>query len=152
MKQKFFIIILMVLVGTFVSCASTHNAIENNLRSGMSKYSVRRMLGPPYKIERSQGYDLWIYKFSWKKREYTRTVFFNAGHTVKLGRLTPYPDYEKRISQAQSFKEYEINARLRHRQKEAGFRTINSVNNKKTSTKNRRKSLSQKRKSRRRKK
>ena len=151
MKQKIFIIILMVLVGAFISCASTRNAIEN-LRPGMSKYSVRRMLGPPYKIERSQGYDLWIYKFSWKSREYTKTVFFNAGRTVKLGRLTPHPNYEKKISRAQSFKEYEINARLRHQQKEAGFRTINSVNNKKISIKNsRKKSLSRKRKSRRRK-
>ncbi|MDE0118952.1 MAG: outer membrane protein assembly factor BamE [Bdellovibrionales bacterium] len=114
----------------FTSCVSTHTALQN-IEHGLDKQRVRNTIGKPFAVGRSNGLDRWTYKFRWNSQEYTRDVFFDEGRIQKVGPLTPYPNYEKKMKEAESLEEYETNVNFYQRQKEAGFREINSEKKKK---------------------
>ncbi|MDE0518073.1 MAG: outer membrane protein assembly factor BamE [Bdellovibrionales bacterium] len=117
---------LFVIYGFFLtSCVSTHTALQK-VEHGLDKQRVRDTIGKPFSVGRSDGLDRWTYKFRWNSQEYTRDVFFDEGRVQKVGPLTPYPNYEKKMKEAESLEEYERNAQFYQRQKEAGFREINS--------------------------
>ncbi len=116
---------LIVCFFLFTSCVSTHTALQE-MRSGSSKEQVRNTAGKPYSVDRYDGMDRWTYKFSWNSQEYTRDVFFDEGRVQKVGTLTLYPNYEKKMKSAETLEEYEINASLYQKQKESAFREINS--------------------------
>ena len=110
----------------FSSCISTYTALQNT-QPGVSKVKVRNTVGKPLKVSRFDGMDLWTYKFKRQSQEFTRQVFFDSGQVVKIGPLTPYPNYEKKMLDADNLDEYEVNASLYQKQKEKGFREINSL-------------------------
>ena len=122
----FRIIFLIVVSGFLISCVSTYTALQE-LQPGLSKERVRNTIGKPFSAGRSDGIDHWTYKLKWNSQEYTRNVFFDAGKVQKVGPLTSYPNYEQKMIEAESMEEYEINAALYKKQKEAGFREINSL-------------------------
>ena len=121
-----FLVISFLLLS---SCVSTHTALQN-IEHGLSKQGVRNTIGKPFSVGRSDGFDRWTYKFRWNSQEYTRDIFFDEGQVQKIGSVTPYPNYEKKMTEAEDLEEYEINATLYQRQKEAGFREINSLKKK----------------------
>ena len=121
-----FLVISFLLLS---SCVSTHTALQN-IEHGLSKQGVRNTIGKPFSVGRSDGLDRWTYKFRWNSQEYTRDIFFDEGQVQKIGPVTPYPNYEKKMTEAEDLEEYEINATLYQRQKEAGFREINSLKKK----------------------
>ena len=109
-----------------VSCVSTYTALQE-LQPGINKERVRNTVGQPFSVGRSDGIDHWTYKFKWNSQEYTRNVVFDEGKVQKIGPLTPYPNYEQKMIEAESLEEYEINATLYQKQKQAGFRELNSI-------------------------
>ena len=120
------ILSLTVLASCLASCVSTHTALQN-LSTGLSKPDVRNRVGRPYRVQRLQGQDVWVYKFKWRAQKYTQTVVFDEGLVQKTGPLEPYPNYKKKMQEAESLDDYEANAFLYQKQKETGFRTINSI-------------------------
>lgn len=110
----------------FTSCVSTYTALQE-MQPGLTKEEVRNTIGKPKFVGRSGGMDRWIYRFQWGSQEYTRGVFFDEGRVQKIGPLAPYPNYKKKMTEAETMEEYETNAALYQRQKEAGFREINSL-------------------------
>ena len=121
--MPFFIASFLLLV----SCVSTYTSLQE-LHPGSSKERVRNTVGKPFSVGRSDGIDHWTYKFKWNSQEYTRNVFFDEGKVQKVGPLTPYPNYRQKMIEAESLEEYEINAALYQKQKQDGFREINSLN------------------------
>jgi len=118
---------LFVILFCFTSCVSTYTALQE-IEPGINKQQVRNTIGRPDSVSRWDGMDRWTYKLKWNAQEYTQDVFFDEGRVQKTGPLTPYPNYRKKMIEAESLEEYEINAILYQKQKEAGFREINSVN------------------------
>ncbi len=110
-------------------CVSTRQALQE-MAPGTSKERAWNTLGKPAKVGRWDGLDRWTYQFRWRSQEYTQDLFFDEGKVVKTGPLLPYPNYGQKMAQADSMEEYEMNAVLYQRQKEAGFREINTLNNK----------------------
>lgn len=100
------------------------------MQPGLTKEEVRNTVGKPNFVRRLNGMDRWIYQFHWDSQEYTRDVFFDEGRVQKIGPLTPYPNYKKKMTEAETMEEYEINAALYQKQKESGFRKINSLKKK----------------------
>lgn len=123
MSHIFFFTISYLLL---VSCVSTYTALQK-LQPGLNKEEVRNTIGRPDSVGRSDGMDRWTYKMSWGSQKYTQDVFFDEGKVQKVRPLTPYPNYKSKMIEAESMEEYEINATLYQKQKEAGFREINSV-------------------------
>ena len=119
----------------FTSCVSTYTALQE-MQPGLTKEEVRNTVGRPYFVGRLNGMDRWVYQFNWESQEYTRDVFFDEGRVQKIGPLTPYPNYKKKMTEAETLEEYEINATLYQKQKESGFREINSLNKKTQKIKN----------------
>ncbi len=110
----------------FVACTSTYKALQE-IEPGLTKQETRIELGKPNSVGRSKGWDRWTYKFKKESEEYTQDVFFDDGRLIKVGPLTPYPNYKKKMTEAETLEEYEIHALLYQKQKSAGFREINSV-------------------------
>lgn len=121
------IIIWTIFFSCLSSCVSTYTALQN-LPLSSDKATVRTILGKPSSVGRTDGRDQWTYKFKWQAQEYTRNVFFEDGLVHKIGPLTPYPNYEKKMLESESLDDYETNAMLYYQQKERGFRKINSLN------------------------
>ena len=110
------------------SCVSTRTALQE-IEPGTTKEQVWNTIGKPAKVGRHEGhFDRWTYQYKWRSQEYTQDLFFDEGKVVKTGPLVPYPNYEQKMAQADSMEEYEMNAILYQRQKEAGFREINTLN------------------------
>ena len=123
------IISLIISVLCFSGCVSTYTALQE-LEPGLNKAGVRNTIGKPSSVGRSKGMDRWTYRFKWKSQEYTTNVFFNDGRVLKVGPLTPFPNYKKKMMESESIEEYEINASLFQKQKDRGFREINSLKKK----------------------
>ena len=112
------------------SCVSTRTALQD-IEPGTTKKQVWNTIGKPVKVSRHEGrFDRWTYQYRWHSQEYTQDLFFDEGKVVKTGPLVPYPHYEQKMAMADTLEEYEMNAVLYQRQKEAGFRKINSLNQK----------------------
>ena len=111
------------------SCVSTRTALQQTA-PGTSKERVWNTVGKPAKVGRWDGLDRWTYQFRWHSQEYTQDLFFDEGKVIRKGPLLPYPNYEQKMAQADSMEDYEMNAVLYQRQKEAGFREINTLNKK----------------------
>ena len=109
------------------SCVSTYTALQD-IQPGLSKQRVRNTIGKPVSVGRLDSMDRWTYKFKWHSQEYTQDVLFDEGKVQKLGPLTHYPNYEKKMIDAESLEEYEMNATLYQKQRQAGFREINTLN------------------------
>ncbi len=116
--QKCFIILASIIYLT--SCVSTYSALQD-LSPGSTKAQVRRSVGRPYKVQRQNGRDVWVYKFKKGSQEYTKDVIFDEGLVQKKGALEPYPNYKQKMLEAESLDDYESNALLYRKQKEAGF-------------------------------
>ena len=110
-----------------ISCTSTYTSLQN-LKPEATKQQVRNILGKPKVVGRWDGMDRWTYKFKLRSQQYTQDVFFDEGKFQKTGPLTPYPNYQKKLEEAENLDEYEILAKLRNKQKAKGFREINSLN------------------------
>ena len=123
------IISLIISIFCLSGCVSTYTALQE-LEPGLNKPEVRINVGRPSSVGRSNGLDRWTYKFRWESQEYTRDVFFDDGRVFKVGPLTPFPNYKKKLVESESIEEYEINATLFQKQKEKGFRDINSLKKK----------------------
>ena len=123
------IVSLIISIFYLSGCVSTYTALQE-LEPGLNKAGVRNTVGKPIFVGRSNGLDLWTYKFRWESQEYTRDVFFDDGRVFKVGSLTPFPNYKKKLIESESIEEYEINASLFQKQKEKGFREINSLKKK----------------------
>ena len=126
-KAAILLSVLFMSLFCFTSCVSTYTALQE-MKHGIKKQQVRNTIGKPDSVGRWDGMDRWTYKLKWNSQEYTQNVFFDEGRVQKVGPLTPYPNYRKKMIEAESLEEYEINATLYQKQKEAGFREINSVN------------------------
>ena len=123
-----FVYILLCL--WLVSCVSTRQALQG-IEVGTTKEQVWNTIGKPFKVARHEGrFDRWTYRYKWDSQEYTQDLFFDAGQVVRTGPLVPYPNYEQKMAMSDTLEEYEMNAILYQRQKEAGFRDINSLNTK----------------------
>ena len=116
----------LLCLSCFNSCVSTYTALER-LPLGSNKKTVRNVVGKPYFVGRNDGRDQWTYKFKWHAQEYTQNILFEEGLVQKIGPLTPYPNYERKMLEAESLEDYEANAALLKQQKESGFRKINSL-------------------------
>lgn len=98
--------ILLIVVSLFaVSCTHLNKKI-NRLPYHSSKSNTLDKLGRPFKIERKQGLDYWIYKFKINNREYTKAIIFKDGFSLKKSKRSPYPDPRRLIEEAENFKEY----------------------------------------------
>ncbi len=132
MKQKLnpraylwtFLLIISSLL--LMGCTSTYTALQE-IEPGRTKQEVRIELGKPTFVGRKKGQDRWTYKFKKHSQEYTQDVFFDDGRLLKVGPLTPYPNYKKKMVEAETLEDYEIHASLYQKQKARGFREINSV-------------------------
>ncbi len=108
------------------SCISTRAGLQR-VQVGFTKKEVFNEIGRPEKVRRIKGVDRWLYKFKLNSQKHTREIFFEEGRVLKIGPLTPYPNYYRKMEEAETIEEYEQNANFYRRQKEAGFRKINSL-------------------------
>lgn len=119
-------ITLFLTIICFTACVSSYTALQE-IEPGLTKPEVRIELGKPKSVGRTKGRDRWTYKFKKNSQEYTQDVFFEDGLLIKVGPLTPYPNYKKKMVEAETLEDYEIHASLYQKQKSKGFREINSV-------------------------
>ena len=110
----------------FSSCVSTYTALQK-IQPGLKKQEVRVQLGSPDFVGRAKGWDQWTYKFKKGSKQYTVDIYFEDGYVVKKGPLTAYPNYKAKMESADSLDAYEANAYLYQKQKQEGFRKINST-------------------------
>ena len=55
-----------------------------------SKSKILKVLGQPFKIQRKEGNDYWMYKLVIDGRHYTRVLIFKEGMLYKKEKLKPY--------------------------------------------------------------
>jgi len=91
----FRVLLLSILFIFFISCVSTHKALQK-VSHGATKQTVRNTLGKPHFVGRLDGKDYWTYKFRWNSQNYTRDVFFEAGRVYTISSLTPLSTYNKK--------------------------------------------------------
>ena len=72
------------------SCATLSDQIDD-LSPRDRKSKVLKILGPPFKIDREDGEDHWIYKFVEDGRHYTKAVVFKDNMLLRTERRKPYP-------------------------------------------------------------
>ena len=130
LNQLLFLGTGILLFLSLSACVSTRTALQE-IKPGTTKEQVWNTIGKPAKVARHKGrFDRWTYQYRWDSQEYTQDLFFDEGKVVKTGPLVPYPNYEQKMIMAENLEEYEMNAVLYQRQKQAGFREINSENQK----------------------
>ena len=100
------ILLLIALLGWLPSCTHLNTKI-NKLPFHTDKSKVLYKLGSPFKIHRKKGLDYWTYKLKINGRQYTRDLIFKEGHSIKKGKLKPYPDPTILLEEAENFQEYE---------------------------------------------
>ena len=108
------------------ACVSTYTAIQK-IHPGLTKKEVRIQLGAPDFVGRVKGWDQWTYKLKSQSKQYTVDIYFEDGHVIKKGPLLAYPNYKAKMEAADSLDAYEANAYLYQKQKQEGFRKINST-------------------------
>lgn len=72
------------------SCLHISKRIKN-LPYQAKKTHILQKLGKPFKIQRKEGKDYWIYKFVIEGKHYTQPVIIDNGLLYKVGKLKPYP-------------------------------------------------------------
>ena len=107
-------------------CVSTYMALQK-IQPGLTKQEVRVQLGPPDFVGWAKSWDQWTYKFKKQSKKYTMDIYFEDGYVIKKGPLLAYPNYKAKMEAADSLDAYETNAYLYQKQKQEGFRKINST-------------------------
>ena len=107
-------------------CVSTYTALQK-IQPGLTKQEVRTQLGAPDFVGRTKGWDQWTYKLKKQSKKYTIDIYFEDGYVIKKSSLVAYPNYKAKMEAADSLDAYEANAYLYQKQKEKGFRKINST-------------------------
>ena len=71
------------------SCAHISQKIHS-LPIRSNKSAILKTLGQPFKIQRQDGLDRWVYKFVIDGRHYTRALIIKEGMLYKKEKLKPY--------------------------------------------------------------
>lgn len=77
----------------FFICLSSCTHISQKIHQlpvRVSKSFVLKKLGKPFKVQRKNGQDRWIYKYIIEGRHYTQVVIFKDGKYYKKERMKPY--------------------------------------------------------------
>ena len=85
--QKVFLI-FFCLSGLSACIHVSEKIHEMPIRS--SKSSILKTLGQPFKIQRKDGRDYWVYKFIIDGRHYTQALILKDGMLYRKGNLKPY--------------------------------------------------------------
>jgi outer membrane protein assembly factor BamE (lipoprotein component of BamABCDE complex) len=80
-----------------IGCASSGGNVVDSLREGMDKDEVLRKAGDPKRTYRSNGQDHWIYVFYKTSEEYSRTVTFEDGKIIRIGRAVAKKNWDKEM-------------------------------------------------------
>lgn len=123
MKRLVYVFFSLFLLS---SCVSTYTALQK-IQPGLTKQEVRVQLGAPDFVGRAKGWEQWTYKFKRESKQYTMDIYFEDSYVIKKGPLLSYPNYKAKMEAADSLDDYEANAYLYQKQKQEGFRKINST-------------------------
>lgn len=83
------ILLLFICLNCLSACFHIHKKIHN-LPLKAKKSEILKTLGQPFKIQRKEGKDHWIYKFVIDGRHYTQAVIISDGTLYRKGKLKPY--------------------------------------------------------------
>ncbi len=87
LKKVFLLFFCLVFI---TSCLHVTHKIQD-LPPKATKTYILKILGKPFKIQRKEGRDYWVYKFIIDGRHYTQTVIISDGTLYKKGKIKPYP-------------------------------------------------------------
>ena len=83
------LLLICVSLNYLSACMHISQRIHN-LPTRSSKSKILKTLGQPFKIQRKDGKDYWIYKFIIDGRHYTQSVIIKDGMLYRKDRLKPY--------------------------------------------------------------
>lgn len=83
------LLLLFICLSCLNSCFHMSQKIHK-LPLKTKKSRILKTLGQPFKIQRKEGKDYWIYKFVIDGRHYTQAVIIKEGMLYKKEKLTPY--------------------------------------------------------------
>ena len=83
------LLLLFIFLAYLSSCFHMSQKIHE-LPIRTKKLKILKTLGHPFKIQRKEGMDYWIYKFVIDGRHYTQSVIIKDGMLLKKGKLKPY--------------------------------------------------------------
>ena len=105
MQIKFGLVFMCLFL---THCAHIHlNKKITRLPYHTEKFDVLDQLGSPFKIERKQGLDFWIYKFKVGKKEYIRKIVLKDGQVIRKGKPVRYPTPRLVLDGVENLEEYE---------------------------------------------
>ena len=88
----------LLLIAALTACASSGgSSVVDSLRDGMDKDEVLRLAGDPKRTFRSNGQDHWIYVHYKSNEEFARTVTFEDGKIVKVGRGVAKKNWDREM-------------------------------------------------------
>ena len=83
--------LLLICMGLNYLSACLHiDQKIHNLPIRSSKSKILKTLGQPFKVQRKEGKDHWIYKFVIDGKHYTKALIIKEGMLYKKDRLKPY--------------------------------------------------------------
>ena len=88
----------LLVFAALTACASSGgSSVVDGLREGMDKDEVLRIAGDPKRTFRSNGQDHWIYVHYKSSEEFSRTVTFDEGKIVKIGRAVAKKNWDREM-------------------------------------------------------
>jgi outer membrane protein assembly factor BamE (lipoprotein component of BamABCDE complex) len=117
MMQKT-LLILGSVVGLclVIGCSSPRVAMEG-VRLNMDKTQVLDAAGNPHYTYRSDDQDHWVYLFVTDDREWTRTVTFDKGKVLKIGKAQTKDAAMKELENTSTLEEFEAKGRAMQKAK-----------------------------------
>lgn len=85
--KNFFL--LIIFLSQLSSCFHIGQKIHS-LPIRSSKSQILKTLGQPFKIQRKDGVDYWIYKFVIDGRHYTQALIIKEGMLYQRGKVKPF--------------------------------------------------------------
>jgi len=105
-----YLIGLLFLTSSLFGCVSPMHKAVNDVHPGMDKSDVLEVLGSPKYSTRSKGMDVWQYVFYKDNTKMTKTLYFQFGSILKVGKTVVRPDLLKQaMASSNSIDEYENN-------------------------------------------
>lgn len=106
MRLRFFVPVILTFV---LGCATGGEHVVDGIREGMDKDQVLRDAGNPRRTYRTSGQDHWIYTFFRGEQEFSRTVSFEDGKVVKIGRPVAKQNWDKEMENYEREKGNSVN-------------------------------------------
>jgi len=111
-------ILLILLSGLMISCASTTEENIERITIGMNKPMVLDIIGDPSRTSRHNSVDQWIYKYYRDNTEKHTMVSFKGGQVINV------KDYNPHEEEQNSYKDYSRKVKEERKSKDKNFKNL----------------------------